>query len=92
MDLVNEKNRRSLIKETYFLSLLDNIPHILHAAGYCRKCIKRSLQPVGNNLRKCRLSDTWGAPEDKRRNTSCLDHLPQDGPLAHQMLLADIIV
>ena len=47
---------------------------------------------MGYNLRQRRLAYARRPPKDKRRNPSCIDHFPQDGPLAYQMLLPDIVI
>ena len=92
MDLVDEEDRRCFVEETAFLRLLDDVADILDATCDGRQGVKGSLKPVGDDLGQGGLTHTRGSPEDKRRDASCLDHLPQDGPLAHQMLLSDIVV
>ena len=47
---------------------------------------------IRENLRQRRLANTRRSPKDKRRDMSCIDHLPQDSTLAYQMLLPDIVV
>ena len=92
VDLVDEEDRRCLVEETALLRLLDDVADILDATCDGRQGVEGSLKPVGDDLGQGGLTHTRGSPEDKRRDASCLDHLPQDGPLAHQMLLSDIVV
>ena len=53
--------------------------HILHTRSYSAQSIERRFQFVGNDLCKSCFTYSGRSPENKRRDASCVNHLPQDG-------------
>ena len=92
VDLVDEEDRRGGIEEAAVLCPLDDVAHVLHAARHRREGVERRLQPVGDDLRQRRLAHARRSPEDERRDAPRVDHPPEHSPLAHEVLLSDIVV
>ena len=90
--LVNEQDGACRRKEAVALGPFDDLAHILHAAGHGAQGVEGRLQAVGNDLRQSGLSHAGRPPQDEGGNAAGVYHPPQDGPLAHQMLLADVFV
>jgi xanthine phosphoribosyltransferase len=55
---------------------MDNI---LHTGSHSTQSIERRFQFVGNDLCKSCFTYSGRSPENKRRDASCVNHLPQDG-------------
>ena len=89
---VDEEYGRRTVEETTLLRPFYHFTHILHATGDRAQSVERSFKTVCDNLRQSGLTHTRRSPKDKRRDTPCVNHVAQDGTLAHQMLLADILV
>ena len=92
MDFINKKDRTRLIEETTGACLLNDIAYILHPTGHRTECIERSLQLVGDNLCQGCLSHPRRSPKDKRRDAPRINHLAENSPLTHEVLLPDIII
>ena len=50
------------------------------------------MRHMGDNPRKCGLSNSRRSPENHRRNHILLNHLPKHLPLSNQMLLTHIVI
>ena len=62
MDFVNEKNRTGLGKETVVPRLFYHLANVLHTTCYRAQRVKRRFEPVGNDLRQSRFTDTRRSP------------------------------
>ena len=70
----------------------DWVEAIFDTTGHGAQRVERCLQTVCDNLRQRGLAHSWRAPKYERRNVPRLNHSAEHSALAHQMLLADVVV
>ena len=92
MDFVDEEDGRRGGEEAVVLCPVDDVAHVFHAAGDGTQGVEGNLELMCDDLRQRGLPHTRRSPEDERGYPSCVNHLAQDGPLAHQMFLPDVFV
>ena len=83
VNLVDEENRRSRIEEASALGTLYHVAHILNTTRHGTKRVERCLKTMRNNLCESCFAHSGRSPQYKGGHASALNHLAQDGILAH---------
>ena len=92
VNLVDKQYGRRRIEERVLRSLVNHIPHILHAAAHGAQRIERGAHSRGNDVRQRSLAHTGRAPHDKRAHMLVVYHAPEGTALSHQVLLPHIVL
>ena len=85
MDFIDKQNRagRSRIEEASVLGSFYHVAHILHTTRHGTKRVERCLKTMRNNLCESGFAHSGRSPQYKGGHASALNHLAQDGILAH---------
>ena len=92
VDLVDEQKCRTGVEQMLVASLLDHFAYILHAAGYGRQGVERTVELRRYDLGQRRLAYARRPPQYERRYAARRQKAAEHAALADQMSLTYILV
>ena len=92
MDFIDEKNRRSGLKERLTLGALNDFTHVLHSAVNGREGEEGEVADVGNDFGERGLPHPRRSPKDEGGDASPVQHAAQDAAFADKVFLSDVVV
>ena len=92
VDLVDEEDRAPVVGHEAAARVLDDGAQVLHRAGHGGDLDELAARVRRDDVREGRLAGSGRAVEDHAREHVVLDGRAQPRPLAHRLLLADVLI